>query len=144
MAAGCATMVTHHTVARAILIVGGGSRATNPGRDIRLMTRLIVWSVAATAVEVAALAGVVHTLLRYAMTARGLPVWRLGDTLLTSPLLWIGATVVAVALNCAIALVALRAGRHTAATGGLTATVAVALVGMAMAWFGLRAVGKLY
>jgi hypothetical protein len=110
------------------------------------MTRLIAWGVAATAAEVALLLGVVHTLLRLAMTARGLPSWRVADTLLTSPLLWAGSTLVAAALNRLVAVAALRAGRDTAAaaSGGVAATVAVALLGAAMAWFGLRAVGKLY
>lgn len=108
------------------------------------MTRLIGWGVAATVAEIAAFVGVVHTLLRHAMLARGLPSWRLGDTLLTSPLLWIGATLVAAALNRLIAAVALRAGRDGVAVSGVSTTVLIAVGGAAMAWFGLRAVGKLY
>jgi Mg/Co/Ni transporter MgtE len=108
------------------------------------MTRLIGWAVAVTVAEVAALVGVVHTLLHHAMLARGLPSWRLGDTLLTSPLLWTGATLFAASVNRLIALAALRAGRDGAAGGGVAAAAVVAVVGAVIAWFGLRAVGKLY
>jgi hypothetical protein len=108
------------------------------------MTRLIGWAVGATVAEVAALIGVVHTLLQHAMLARGLPTWRLADTLLTSPLLWTGATLFAASVNRAVALAALRAGRDGAAAGGVATAAALALVGAAVAWFGLRAVGKLY
>ena len=108
------------------------------------MTRLIGWAAAATAAEVAALLWAVHTLLRHAMTARGLPSWRLGDTLLTSPLLWAGAALFAGSLNRLVAAAALRVGRDGGAGGPAWATVAAALAGAAMAWFGLRAVGKLY
>jgi hypothetical protein len=109
------------------------------------MTRLLVWSVAVTALQVSALLGVVHTLLRHAMLARGLPTWRVGDTLLTSPVLWIGATVTVASITRLVALAALRAeGNGPSLGGGTGATVAVALLGVVMAWFGLRAVGKLY
>ena len=107
------------------------------------MIRLLAWSVAATVAQVAALLGVVHTLLRYAMLARGLPAWRLGDTLLTSPLLWLGATLAAAALTRVVVVTALRAGR-AGTDGGLALAVGVAVAGAAMMWFGLRAVGKLY
>jgi hypothetical protein len=111
------------------------------------MTRLIVWAAAATAVEVAVFAGAVHALLRHAMLERGLPTWQVGDTLRTSPLLWIGATLVVAGLNRAMALVALRAGPGAAEAsggGGVAVAAVVALLGVAIGWFGLRAVGKLY
>ena len=108
------------------------------------MTRLIALGVAATVVEVVALVAVVHTLLRHAMTARGLPSWRVADTLLTSPLLWLGAALAAGALNWLVAGGAARAGRADGAVPTVLAPIGVALVGAAMAWFGMRAVGKLY
>ena len=107
------------------------------------MTRLIVWGAVATAAEVGGALALVHTLLRYAMVARGLPRWRLGDTLLTSPLLWLGVTLVAGAFNWLLAGAGVRAGRG-AADDAPAAAVGLALVGAVMTWFGLRAVGKLY
>ena len=111
------------------------------------MTRLIVLGVAATLAEVAAAAGVIHTLLRSAMLARGLPSWRLGDTLLTSPVLWLGVATSAGAVNWLLVLAALRgaaSGEAAASPGGVAVPALAALLGSAMAWFGLRAVGKLY
>ena len=99
------------------------------------------WVAVATTAEVAALFGVVHTLLHHAMVARGLPSWRPADTLRTSPLLWIGATLCAASLNRLVALAASRAGPGGV---GVAAAVVTALVGAAIAWFGMRAVGKLY
>ncbi len=91
-------------------------------------------------------AAAVHALLRYAMLERGLPTWHVGDTLRTSPLLWTGAALVAAGLNRALALLALRAGRDAAdaSGGGVAAAAAMALVGVTIGWFGLRAIGKLY
>jgi len=108
------------------------------------MTRVILWSAVATVAAVAGVLGVVHTLLRYAMTARGLRSWRVADTVLTSPLLWLGVTLVAAALSWLLTGAALRVGRPDAAGGSAALVVAMALVGAAMVWFGLRAVGKLY
>lgn len=108
------------------------------------MNRVIVWGAVAAVVEVAGALAVVHTLLRYAMTARGLPAWRVGDTLLTSPLLWLGVTLVVVALNWLLVGAVVRSGRGDAAGTPGAAAVGLVLVGAAMTWFGLRAVGKLY
>ena len=127
----------------------GGTRGSNAARangerNIQPMTRLIAWTVVAAVAELVGVLAVVHTLLRYAMTARGLPVWRLGDTLLTSPLLWLGATLAAVALNWLVAGAALRAGQANEPGGSPAVALGLALLGATMAWFGLRAVGKLY
>lgn len=92
----------------------------------------------ATAVEVAALVALVHTLLHRAMLTRGLPSWRASDTLLASPLLWTGAALLTGALNRLVALAALGRG------AGVAAALGVAAVGAVVAWFGMRAVGKLY
>jgi hypothetical protein len=100
------------------------------------------WVAVATTAEVAALFGVVHTLLHHAMVARGLPSWRPADTLRTSPLLWTGATLCAASLSQLVALAASRAGGGGGS--GVAVAVAFALVGAAIAWFGVRAVGKLY
>lgn len=100
---------------------------------------MIGWVAAATAAEVAALVAVVHTLLHHAMLGRGLPAWRVADTLLTSPLLWIGAALFAGSLNRLVAVAALHA-----AGAGVAATALAALAGAVIAWFGMRAVGKLY
>ena len=108
------------------------------------MTWLIGWTVGATVAEVAAVVGVVHTLLHHAMLARGLPFWRLGDTLRTTPLLWTGTAVFTASLNRTIALAALRAGRDGATASDVATAALVALVGAVIAWFGLRAIGKLY
>ena len=103
---------------------------------------MIGWVAAATAAEVAALVAVVHTLLHHAMLARGLPAWRLADTLLTSPLLWTGATLFAGSLNGLVVVAALSAGAASVAPTALAALAALA--GAVVAWFGMRAVGKLY
>lgn len=108
------------------------------------MTRLIVWCVVATCVELGAFAAVVHAVLRYAMLARGLPTWRVADTLLTSPLLWIGATLAAGSLTWLVAATAFRAGRDTPSSSGMAVAAIAALLGAAIAWFGVRAIGKLY
>jgi hypothetical protein len=110
------------------------------------MARLIVWGVGATVAEVLAVVAVVHTLLHRAMLERGLPAWRLSDTLLTSPLLWLGATLVAGGLTRLVAVAALRAGPVAAGAdaGGVAAPALAAAVGAVAAWLGLRAVGKLY
>ena len=103
---------------------------------------MMEWVAAATAAEVAALVAVVHTLLHHAMLSRGLPAWRVADTLVTSPLLWVGSALFVGALNRLIAVAALRAGGSVGA--GVVATVLAALAGAVIAWFGMRAVGKLY
>lgn len=110
------------------------------------MIWLIAFAGAAVFVEVLAFVLVVHTLLRHAMLARGLPAWRLGDTVLTSPLLWIGAAMVAGALNRGLAVAGLRAGLGGEISGDATAaaTIGLAGLGLVVGWFGLRAVGKLY
>jgi hypothetical protein len=109
------------------------------------MARLIAWGVGATVVEVLAVVAVVHTLLHRAMLERGLPSWRLRDTLLASPLLWLGAALVAGGLTRLVAVAALRAGRAAAAdAGGVAAPALAAAAGAVVAWFGLRGVEKLY
>jgi len=109
------------------------------------MAELVAWVVAATAVEVAGLLGVVHAVLRRTMAERGMAGWRVADTLLTSPLLWLGAVLVCASLNRAVAAAALRAGRGGGeASSSVALALAAAAVGAAMMWFGVRAVGKLY
>lgn len=105
---------------------------------------MLAWVVAATVIEVGGLVAVVHTLLRHAMTARGMAEWALTDTLLTSPLLWTGAALAGGALNRLVAVSGVRAGRDELTQPGAALTVAAVVVGAAMMWFGLRAVGKLY
>ena len=75
-------------------------------------------------VGAAAPAAVLHLALAHAMRARGLPRWRVADTLLVSPLLFLGLFV----------------GFGALARGALP----VALGAFVAAGFGARAVGKLY
>ena len=87
-------------------------------------------------------AGVLHLALRPAMRARGLPRWRVTDTLLVSPLLFL-------ALFTAFAALAAAVGRAAADVGhsgpaALAGPLALAAAAFVAAGFGARAVGKLY
>lgn len=99
-----------------------------------------------TLAEVLVALGVLHGAVGRAMRARGDARWRLRDTALVSPLLWLGLALCFASLNHGMlryALDAERAGGH-AGLAHLAGTVAAAAAGLVIAWFGGRAVGKLY
>ena len=82
-------------------------------------------------VETLVVLGVLHGAVGRAMRARGDTGWRLPDTALVSPLLWVGLLLFFAAINRGML------------QGGVL-HIAAAVVGLVMAWFGGRAVGKLY
>jgi hypothetical protein len=115
-------------------------------RSVDTVQRLtIVVVIAATIIELGAAVGIIHTMLSYAMAQRGLALWKVSDTLLTSPLLFFGITLFFASLNSAIASVVWRHARGIADLGVVPLVVMSGLVVGAMAAaFGVRAVGKLY
>lgn len=82
---------------------------------------------------------VLHLALAHAMRARGLPRWRVADTLLVSPLLFLSLFTAFAALAHAVAVSAPGADG-----AGLAASLLVAAGAFVAAGFGARAVGKLY
>ena len=86
---------------------------------------------------------VLHGAVGRAMRARGM-AWRVRDTALVSPLLVVGLLVFFAVLNHGMVRYALDAERGHAGAGHLLGSIGAALVGLVMAWFGGRAVGKLY
>ena len=96
-----------------------------------------VLAATATAAELLATAAVVHQLVRHPMRQRGLPRWTIGDTLLTSPLFFAAAALFLLGLNGAVVALA-------SASGGVGRWLGAAVVGAAMAVFGVRAFGKLH
>ena len=86
---------------------------------------------------------VLHGALGRAMRARGM-TWRLRDTALVSPLLLVGLFVFFGALNHGMLRYALDVERGHRGAAHLAGTVVVAGAGLVIAWFGGRAVGKLY
>ena len=86
---------------------------------------------------------VLHGAVGRAMRARGM-AWRVRDTALVSPLLVVGLLVFFAVLNHGMVRYALDTERGAAGTAHLAGTLAAAAVGLVMAWFGARAIGKLY
>jgi len=78
-----------------------------------------------------------------AMRARGM-AWRLADTALVSPLLLAGLALFFGSINHGMLRYALDVQRGDAAGMHLATTIVVSLGGLVVAWFGGRAVGKLY
>ena len=90
-------------------------------------------------------AAVLHVALAHAMRARGLPRWRVVDTLLVSPLLFLALLTAFGALAHAVVRAAAEAAAGGAVhQGHLAGALAVATVAFVVAGFGARAVGKLY
>ena len=87
---------------------------------------------------------VLHGAVGRAMRARGDTRWRLKDTALVSPLLWLGLLLFFVSLNHGMLRYALDVERGHGGVLHLSGTLAAAGAGLVMAWFGARAVGKLY
>ncbi|GJG86184.1 hypothetical protein tb265_13650 [Gemmatimonadetes bacterium T265] len=92
----------------------------------------------------AAPAAVLHVALRHAMRARGLARWRLADTLLVSPLLFLSLFTAFGALAHALGR-AVEESTDGGVTGAhLAGTLVVAAGAFVAAGFGARAIGKLY
>jgi len=87
---------------------------------------------------------VLHGAVGRAMRARGDAGWRLRDTALVSPLLLLGLALFFASLNHGMLRYALDVERGHRGVAHLAGTVAAATVGLVIAWFGGRAVGKLY
>jgi hypothetical protein len=98
---------------------------------------------AITLAEWAVVLGVLHAAVGRSMRARGM-AWRLRDTALVSPLLLVGVLLFFGSLNHGLERYAVDVVRGHAGYVHLAATIAAAGVGAVMAWFGGRAVGKLY
>ncbi len=99
---------------------------------------------AATLAETLVALGVLHGAVGHAMRARGM-TWRLRDSALVSPLLLVGLFVFFGSTNHAVLRYALDVERTGhAQLPHLVAMVGAAGGGLAIAWFGARAVGKLY
>lgn len=106
---------------------------------------------AATALETALVIALVHLLLRYPMEERGVVPWRVSDTLLTAPLFVVGVVVLSFATNRMVAGAVSRGAvvDGSTAPGALSGSGwavwgGVAVIGLLMGGFGVRAAGKLY
>ena len=107
-------------------------------------TAYVVAPLAVTILGVALVVAALHGPLHHAMRARGLRDWRLRDTLLTSPLFVAGVTLALLAATHGIVRLAVDTHTHAGGVPHALGTVAAVLAGVAMAAFGLRAVGKLF
>lgn len=96
-----------------------------------------------TIAEVLVALGVLHGAVGRAMRGRGMS-WSARDTALVSPLLWLGLFLAFGSINHGMLRYALDVERGNAGGLHLVGAVGVALGGLVMAWFGARAVGKLY
>ena len=99
---------------------------------------------AVTLAETLVVLGVLHGAVGRAMRARGDATWRLRDTALVSPLLFVGLFLCFASLNHGMLRYALDVERGHGGGPHLAGAVVVAAVGLVAAWFGARAVGKLY
>ena len=105
---------------------------------------------AVTLAEVLVALGVLHGAVGRAMRARGHARWRVRDTALVSPLLWLGLALCFASLNHGMLRYALDVERvqagafHVMRLTHLAGSAVVAALGLVVAWFGGRAVGKLY
>ena len=108
------------------------------------VTAFVLAPLAAAAVATALVIAALHAPLRHAMRARGLPGWRLRDTLLTSPLFVVGVTVAMLAATHGLVRLAVDTTTHAGSLAHTLGAVAAVGVGVVMAAFGLRAVGKLF
>jgi len=99
---------------------------------------------AVTLAETLVVLGVLHGAVGRAMRARGDATWRLRDTALVSPLLFVGLFLCFASLNHGMLRYALDVERGVAGGPHLLTSAGAALGGLVVAWFGGRAVGKLY
>jgi hypothetical protein len=94
--------------------------------------------------EVLVCLGVLHAGVGRAMRARGVTPWRVRETALVSPLLLVGLLVFFFFANHGMLRYALDGRGGAAGITHAVETTAAAVTGLVMAWFGARAVGKLY
>lgn len=94
--------------------------------------------------ELALLVALLHVPIGHAMRARGLPRWRLRDTALVSPLALLGALLFLASVNHAMARLAFDVAQGRVQVGHALLSAGMAAVGLLMAGFGARAIGKLY
>ena len=99
---------------------------------------------AVTLVELLVVLAVLHGAVGRAMWARGDAGWGLRDTALVSPLLLIGLALCFATMNHGMLRYALDVERAHPGALHLMGSIVVAGVGLVIAWFGARAVGKLY
>ena len=95
-------------------------------------------------VELVLLVAALHVPLARAMRERGLPRWRLRDTALASPLALVGALLFLVSVNHGMARLAFDTAEGHSHMGHVAAVVAVGLLGVVIAAFGARSIGKLF
>jgi hypothetical protein len=107
-------------------------------------TAFVLAPLAAAAVATAVVVAALHAPLRRAMRERGLREWRVRDTLLTSPLFVVGVLVALIAANHGLVRLAVDTHTRSGGLGHAAGSVGVVGVGLVMAAFGLRAVGKLF
>ena len=88
--------------------------------------------------------GVLHGAVGRAMRARGDAVWWLRDTALVSPLLLLGLALFFAVVNHGMLRYALDTERGRAGGAHVAGTAVAAALGLVVAWFGGRSVGKLY
>jgi len=96
-----------------------------------------------TLVETLVTVLVLHGAVGRAMRARGM-AWRVRDTALVSPLLVVGLLLFFASLTHGMLRFALDTERGHGGAVHFAGTIAAAGVGLVVAWFGGRAVGKLY
>jgi hypothetical protein len=99
---------------------------------------------AAAAIATTLVVAALHAPLRHAMRERGLPEWRVRDTLLTSPLFVAGVALALLAANHGLVRLAVDTHGGGGGAGHVAGSLAVVGVGLLMAAFGLRAVRKLF
>src|SRR5438477_461544 len=99
---------------------------------------------AVTLAETVVALRVLHGALGRAMRSRGDTRWGMRDTALVSPLLLLGLFLFFASLNHGMLRYALDVERGHADPVHLAGTIVAACIGLVIAWFGGRAVGKLY
>ena len=108
----------------------------------RIALRLVPGVVAL--LELALVLALLHVPLRRAMLERGLPEWRLRDTALACPLCLVGTLLFLVSINHGMARLAFDVAEGHAHLDHAAQVVAVGAVGVVLAAFGARAIGKLF
>jgi hypothetical protein len=95
-------------------------------------------------VELLLVVALLHVPIGHAMRARGLPEWRLRDTALVSPLCLVGALLFLVSVNHGMARLAFDTAQGHSHLGHVWLVTGVGALGVVIAAFGARAIGKLY
>ena len=94
--------------------------------------------------QLALVVALLHVPLRRAMLERGLPEWRLRDTALACPLCLVGTLLFLVSVNHGMARLAFDVAEGHTHLDHVAAVVAVGALGVVIAAFGARALGKLF